>query len=120
MVAKIHPTVGRIVYYHSPDPGPQGSEPLMAFLCAVHSDTAVNLLVVNHDGTLTPKLGVTLVADGDVKPNAGYCYWMPYQLGQAAKTEEALAAAATPLEHAKPPTTPAPAPGKPPKKISLF
>jgi hypothetical protein len=47
----------------------------------------VNLSVVDHNGR---QLGVTSVPLHQLeneRPNGMYCEWMPYQQGQAAKTE---------------------------------
>jgi hypothetical protein len=84
----ITPTVGRIVWYRPI--GPQADEqPWAAIIVRVHTDRVVNLTVFDHDGYGKPKQGVQLLQEGDAVPSAGggYCEWMPYQKGQAAKTE---------------------------------
>jgi hypothetical protein len=106
----ITPTVGRVVWYH-----PVVSEemlhslptimnqPLAAIVAGVWSDTCVNLAVFDANGNAHSRTSVLLVQDGEPIPGAGnWCEWMPYQKGQAAKTEkleEALAVSATGLEH---------------------
>ena len=84
---RIPPTVGRKVWYR-PD-GPEG--PILdATVCFVHSDSCVNLGVRDHNGVdLGGKTSVTLVQEGETPPAWPYCEWMPYQKGQAAKTEAA-------------------------------
>jgi hypothetical protein len=87
----IKPTVGRVVWFypHAGDstlcqaPG----EPLAAIIARVWSDRVVNLSVIDANGKQEPRTSVTLVQDGDEKPQGYYCEWMPYQKGQAAKTE---------------------------------
>ena len=98
----IKPSVGRKVWYRPSEfdkSGPGGMSvagvaPLDATVIAVWGDRMVNLLVVDIVGKTFPKLSVTLLQDGDVpavgpdgKTVGGYAEWMPYQLGQAAKTE---------------------------------
>ena len=54
----------------------------------VHGDRMVNLTVHDHNGVSWPVCSVPLLQEGDA-PVVGsfYCEWMPYQKGQAAKTE---------------------------------
>jgi len=85
----IVPTVGRVVWYHpaAGDPDPEG-QPFAAIVAYVHNDRLVNLLVINHDGHPVAEREVQLAQDGDfVEPGKHFCEWMPYQKGQAAKTE---------------------------------
>lgn len=87
----ITPTVGRIVWYR---PGPRESiaTPFNGDACAaiityVHSDLCVNLAVFDPNGVPYSRTSVFLIQDGAEKPAYGYAEWMPYQKGQAAKTE---------------------------------
>jgi hypothetical protein len=87
----ITPTVGRVVWYC---PGPEDptpifrDEPLAAHIARVKNDRLVNLLVIRADGVTYGRHDVVLLQDGDKRPREGrYCEWMPYQKGQAAKTE---------------------------------
>lgn len=89
----ITPTPGRVVWYR---PGPQDptpifkGEPLAAIVTRAIGDRSVNLTVFRADGVTYGRHDVQLLQDGDKAPaDAGYCQWMPYQLGQAAKTEAA-------------------------------
>jgi hypothetical protein len=91
----IKPTIGRVVWFyrgdrHSADP------PRAAIVTAVWGDRCVNLAVFEPNGVPMshPPTSVTLVQEGDPPPPMGvpYCTWMPYQLGQAAKTEAERAA----------------------------
>jgi|SRR6185295_1213670 len=86
----ITPTVGRIVWYHreDTDPGTSTDEtPNAAIVAHVQSDTCVNLFVVDSSGCGFSRSDVPLVQDGETPPQGRYCEWMPYQKGQAAKTE---------------------------------
>jgi hypothetical protein len=77
------PTVGRIVYYKSygtPN-GEYKSEDRAAIITRVHNDTCVDLAVWNPTGMFFN----TSVVQGT---NGGQWDWMPFQKGQAAKTEE--------------------------------
>lgn len=87
----IKPTVGRVVWFY-----PAGSKPtdppLAAIVTAVWGDRMVNLAVFERNGVPMshPPTSVTLVQEGDPIPTGlFYCTWMPYQLGQAARTEAA-------------------------------
>ena len=85
----IKPTVGRVVWY-TPGMGHPWREdaPLAAIVAKVHNDTLVNLMVIDSAGNPHGRPGVEL-CHGETRPSgAEYCEWMPYQKGQAAKTEE--------------------------------
>jgi hypothetical protein len=82
----IKPTVGRIVWYWLAHGSPQ-REPLAAIVCGVKSDSVVNLSVFDHGGALFSHIDVPLIQEGDERPVTHFCEWMPYQKGQAAKTE---------------------------------
>jgi hypothetical protein len=81
----IKPTVGRVVWFWMPN-SPQ-KEPLAAMVAAVITDSIVNLSVIDAEGNQFGQKGVPLVQDGEKSPAMAYCEWMPYQKGQAAKTE---------------------------------
>ncbi|MFC2974662.1 Gp49 family protein [Azotobacter bryophylli] len=90
----IHPTPGRIVWFHPngitlpPNFAYSDSEqPLAATIAYVHSDRMVNLFVIDQNGMGYSLTSVTLLQDDDATPGAGsYAEWMPYQKGQAAKS----------------------------------
>jgi hypothetical protein len=92
----IQPTQGRVILY-TPDSndgitksGPQ----LAAIVAAVNEDGTVNLAVFDANGSPAQRQNVVVVQEDEDSPEAGgFASWMPYQLGQAAKTEQALAAA---------------------------
>lgn len=101
----IKPTVGRVLLYwpaaHDIAAGMfayEGSDqPFAATVTFVHGDRMVNLSVADHNGAIHEKRSVTLLQEGDQAngPNgkAGYAEWMPFQKGQAAKTEALESAA---------------------------
>jgi hypothetical protein len=77
------PTVGRMVYYKSygTPGGEYQSEDRAAIITRVHTDTCVDLCVFNPTG-LFFNTSVIQGSDG------GQWDWMPYQKGQAEKTNE--------------------------------
>jgi hypothetical protein len=95
----IKPTVGRVVWFI---PGKEDSNfalysaPFAAHICYVYTDNCVNLMVIHPEGRPVPQTSVTLIQEGDERPENGrFCEWMPYQKGQAAKTEVLEAAKAS-------------------------
>jgi hypothetical protein len=87
----IKPTIGRVVLFKRAD-APNQEFP--AIICYVHSDRMVNLAIWDANGNPVPQTSVSLLQDDD-RPagDAFWCEWMPYQKGQAAKTEAAEATA---------------------------
>jgi hypothetical protein len=91
-MSNIVPTVGRVIWYWpgKGDPTPLTlDQPFKADVIYVHGPTAVNLEVISHEGRRFTKQSV-LITDG---AEPGFAQWMPYQKGQAARTEQAEAAA---------------------------
>ncbi len=82
----IKPTIGRVVWFYST----KDSEPMAAIITKVWNDECVNLAVFDPCGILFGKTSVTLIQEYMMtfKPEYDYAEWMPYQKGQAAKTEE--------------------------------
>ena len=82
----IKPTVGRIVHYWSAraDLG----QPNAAMIVYVHNDTCVNLAVFDANGNHSGATSVWLHQEGNERPSGQFAEWMPYQKGQAAKTDE--------------------------------
>lgn len=86
----IPPTVGRVVLYYPAGQSPTtGQQPQAATVAYVHSDTCINVSVVNHEGAQRGLCSVELVQDDtDNAPRTGgHARWMPYQKGQAAKAD---------------------------------
>lgn len=90
----IIPTPGRIVWYYpnanSEEGGfarAHGGAPLAAIVAQVLAST-VNLTVFDAKGVPHSRTAVRLVQEGHIRPIVEeFCEWMPYQKGQAAKTE---------------------------------
>ena len=93
----IAPTIGRVVLFqpaHVPE-AEHSAQPWPALICYVHSDRCINVAAFDENGNNFPASSVPLLQDGDEKPAAGYfAEWMPYQKGQAAKTDALLQAQA--------------------------
>lgn len=83
---KIEPTVGRVVHLRHPAfPGAL----LAGQIAAANEDGTINVGFLSPSGGHHSALNVQLVQDGDVVADVSlYAEWMPYQKGQAAKTEE--------------------------------
>lgn len=90
----IKPTVGRIVWYR---PGKTDlliarmpDQPLAALVAGVVDDNTVNLTVFACNGSGPfAKPNVPLIQDDTPAPaDGGFAEWMPFQKGQAAKTEQ--------------------------------
>lgn len=96
-MSKIIPTVGRVVWYYPTGyddiAAPTNAQcPLAAIIAHVWSDSCVNLAVFDTNGVSHSRTSVLLVQEGENRPSGGFCEWMPYQKGQAAKTDELKAA----------------------------
>lgn len=93
----IKPTVGRVVWF-TPSLAcglvhRDKAAPLAAMVTHVWGDRMVNLVVFDSNGDPHSKTSVTLLQDDDAKPKYGhFCAWMPYQVGQWAKSAGASAA----------------------------
>ena len=94
----IRPTVGRVMWYRpgvhlaglvANPAGLEGAQPLAAIVTYVWNDNMVNLAVFGHDGTVQARTSVPIVQDGSpwTADQSPYAEWMPFQKGQAAKTE---------------------------------
>ncbi len=94
----IVPTVGRVVHYYPPRGAAYFADaPLCAFVASVIHERCVNLFIVTPNGNYVanPPTGIRMLQpvdieemDGSELQEGGYCRWMDYQVGQAAKTEE--------------------------------
>ena len=111
MTQLIHPTPGRVVwYYPTPEDGIARlkGQPLAAIIAGVHSDRLVNLAVFDSYGNAQQRSYVKLAQPDEERPNFAHATWIPYQIGQAAKTEQvekqldAVTAASDPFAEAEP------------------
>ena len=87
----IVPTVGRVVWF---EPGQsvlfnkRGEQPMAAQIVFVHGDRLVNLSVFDHTGQQYAVKNVPLVQEDDAyQSDKQHCHWMPFQIGQQARTE---------------------------------
>lgn len=103
-MSDIKPTVGRVLHFHPSREFAAGrgmvllcqGDPMDAHLVYVHRSGLVNLAVFDHAGNQHAITDVKLLQDADQAPLneqgqliESYATWMPYQKGQAAKTEQA-------------------------------
>jgi hypothetical protein len=82
----IKPTIGRVVWFH-PSGSKSTDQPNAALIAYVHSDTMVNLGGFDANGVAFSATSVFLYQGDTDRPSSYYAEWMPYQRGQAAKTE---------------------------------
>jgi hypothetical protein len=88
----IRPSVGRVVWFHPHlDEGhTPADQPHAALVVHVLDDRTVNLAVFNQSGAPYSRQAVQLLQDDDLAPASGhFAMWMPFQVGQAKKTEAA-------------------------------
>jgi hypothetical protein len=90
----ISPTVGRVVLLFTKEPKCDfgysftPGKPHTALITAVHSDTLINVVAFDANGKSHPFTSIELKQDDDQTVYGTFhCEWMPYQKGQAAKTE---------------------------------
>ncbi len=91
MSAVITPTPGRIVWFHATEHdgiARLNGQPLAAIITGIHNDRLVNLAVFDAYGNAQQRSNVTLAQPDEDRPNHAHASWMPYQIGQAAKTEQ--------------------------------
>lgn len=91
-MSKIDPTVGRVVWFHpATNSTKHGFEPnaiCAAQIARVLPDGRLNLGVLDGNGAHHPMTEVPLIQERETAPENGYwAEWMPYQRGQAERTE---------------------------------
>jgi len=84
----IEPTVGRIVHYRHPARLPSANPQAAVITDCRPGDDYIDVIVFSKQHGATP-VNYVLLWQGEGTPPSGipYCEWMPYQKGQAAKTE---------------------------------
>lgn len=99
----IEPTVGRVVWYFAGvndvrlhKDGVDVQPAHAALVVDVADNTTISVCAFGRDGYPNARTYVRLLQNGDKPPTDGssWCEWMPFQKGQAAKTEAAEKAAA--------------------------
>lgn len=88
----ITPTVGRVVWVIRPHATLDIEQPEVGFVTYVWSDRMINVAGFNSNGEPFRLTSLMLLQDDDPKPEHDFAVWMPYQKGQAAKTEALEAA----------------------------
>lgn len=84
----IKPTIGRQVWFWGGIPQ-ELQQAEAATIAYVHGDRLVNLQVIDHNGIARSETSVSLVqAEDSEKPTGFFCEWMPFQKGQAVRTEQ--------------------------------
>lgn len=84
----ITPTTGRVVWYRTSEAiALDSKQPLAALITYVHSDTMINIVVFDPNGNPHSRTSVWLWDGESERREGSYAEWMPYQKGQAAKTE---------------------------------
>jgi len=79
----IKPTIGRKVWFWADAPRTSDEQPEDATIVFVHSDSCINLQVLDHNGVSRAETSVELVRDGLPQPPTRFAQWMPFQVGQA-------------------------------------
>lgn len=87
----ITPTIGRVVWYHPTEgqriPSQPNDQVLPALITYVWSDHIINIVAFTPNGESFGVTSVDLIQEGVARLQSGFCEWMPYQKGQAKKTE---------------------------------
>jgi hypothetical protein len=111
----IEPGIGRIVHFYPAGHAP-GDLPHAAMIVGIRDARTINLAIFTPEGHQYRGLDVLLIQDdSDVRPtDRGYAEWMPFQKGQAAKTDALQAQLATAAPAPAPAPQPAPAPAQAP------
>jgi hypothetical protein len=85
----IKPTIGRQVWFWRKGSDPKVHQAEAATVVFVHGDSMVTLQVLDHMGVARSEFEVSLRQPPDpVWETTPFAEWMPFQKGQAAKTEQ--------------------------------
>lgn len=97
----IKPTVGRVVWVWPSREDVDGKdtlsiepvqlradEPMAGLVTHVENDRLINVALFDHEGNPFSFVDVPLLQDDDLAPEVTHATWMPYQKGQAARTQE--------------------------------
>jgi hypothetical protein len=86
-MSMITPTIGRVVWVIRPLESLDIKQPEVGLVTYVHGDHCINVAGFNSNGTPFTLTSLWLVQDDEAKPEGNFACWMPYQKGQAAKSE---------------------------------
>ena len=87
-MTKIIPTIGRIVWYWPSGYDYRTRQPWPMTVCYVHTDNIVNLGGFDSYGNHRAFTSVQLIEhEADYPYEGGFCGWVPYEKGQAAKSK---------------------------------
>ena len=88
-MTNIKPTVGRVVWFYPYGKAQidAGEQPFAAMIACVQTSQFINIGYLDASGSHMSAQIVRLLQEGEEVPEEPVCVWMPYQRGQAAKTE---------------------------------
>ena len=81
----IQPTIGRVVWFWPT--AEEKEQPFAAMVAHVWTPTCINVGGFDPNGNPFNMTRVVLIQEEGEVPAGPHCRWMPYQKGQAAKTE---------------------------------
>ena len=84
---EIAPTVGRVVWVRNRFGKTPDAQPEVGLVCYVHSSRNVNVAGFDANGQPFSYTSLRLLQQDEESPDYPHCEWMPFQKGQAAKTE---------------------------------
>ncbi|NEW95488.1 hypothetical protein [Rhodopseudomonas sp. BR0G17] len=89
----ILPSIGRVVWFHPAAQANPNGQPHAALIAYVQSERLINLAAFDENGTSYSATSVPLLQGDEAPPTDGTAYaeWMPFQKGQAAKTDNVAA-----------------------------
>lgn len=83
----ISPTIGRVVWVVRPSETTDIKQAEVGLVTYVWHDHMINVAGFDHNGLPFVLNSLALVQDDEPKPEGNFACWMPYQKGQATKTE---------------------------------
>jgi hypothetical protein len=83
----IEPTIGRVVWVKGRPGAIAINEPEPALISYVHGNRCINVGGFDANGLPFSFTSLPLLQDDDPSPDYAHALWMPFQKGQAQKTE---------------------------------
>lgn len=84
----ISPTIGRVVWVFRTMGSRDVNQPEVGLVTYVWNDHMINVAGFDANGMPFQLTSLALVQPEEPKPEHSFAAWMPYQKGQAAKTEQ--------------------------------